>query len=133
MLKINIKDAERLGEAMQAFQGEVEPTINDVLHNQGGQLIQDSIRRLIPVSGITWKGKKSPAKSAKSLKGVNENLAVTVKTTKDYGYLYFPNDGTNTRRHIGNQQFFERGGEAVQDEIVDRCISQLTKKFEKGV
>lgn len=127
MLKINFSEVEKLQAAIKSYQDEVEPAINDVLHNEGGGLIQDSIRKLIPVSGKRWKGKAPAAKSSKSLESVNANLAVTVKTTKKYQYLYFPNDGTNTRRHAGEQYFFEKGGEAVKDEIIDRCISKLTK------
>lgn len=127
---MDVSALEKLQNAMKEYQGDVETSINDVLHNQGGELIQDSIRRLIPVSGRTWKGKASAAKSSNSLTNINENLAVTVTTTKKYQYLYFPDDGTNTRRHVGNQQFFKRGGEAVQDEIIERCISQLINNFE---
>lgn len=133
MMKIDIASVDKLQEAMKAYQGEVEPTINEVLHNQGGELISESVRRLIPVSGKHWRGKAPAAKSGKSLQNVNENLAVTVKNSKRYGYLYFPNDGSNTRRHVGNQQFFEKGGEAVRDEIIERCITALTNKFEEGV
>lgn len=132
MLKIEVTQVEKLQEAMKGFQGDVEPSINDVLHNQGGGLIQDSIRRLIPVSGKTWKGKAPAAKSSNSLRNINANLAVTVTTAKRYQYLYFPDSGTNTRRHVGNQRFFEKGGEAVKDEIIERCISKLTDNFNKG-
>lgn len=128
--KINVATFAELQEAMKNYEGNVEEIINDVLHNQAGELIQTSIQRLIPVSGKTWKGKAGAAKTSKSLTSVNTNLAVTVKTTKKYQYLYFPNDGTTTRRHVGNQQFFERGGEAVQNEIIDRCIVKLTTNFE---
>lgn len=128
-LDINITDFDRLQKAMKDFQDNAETTINDVLHNQAGLLIQDSVRRLIPVSGKTWKGKKGAAKTSNSLKSVNGNLEVTVKSTKRYQYLYFPDDGTNTRRHVGNQQFFRKGGEAVKDEIIERCINKLINNF----
>lgn len=130
MLRVDVTQVEKLQKAMKDFQGEVEPTINDVLHNQGGGLIQESIQRIIPVSGKTWNGKAPAAKSSKSLQSINANLAVTVTTTKKYQYLYFPDDGTNTRRHVGDQRFFEKGGEAVKDEIIERCISKLTNNFE---
>lgn len=130
MLKINIEQTDELLKAMKEYQGDVETSINDILHNQAGGLIQDSIRRLMPVSGKLWLGKARAAKSANSLRNVNENLAVTVTTQKKYQYLYFPDDGTNTRRHVGNQRFFERGGDAVKDEIIERCIGKLTNIFE---
>lgn len=129
--KIEVADVEKLQSAMESYQGNVEETINDVLHNQGGALIQESIQRLIPVSGKSWKGKAPAAKTSNSLQSINTNLAVTVTTTKKYQYLYFPDDGASTRRHVGNKRFFEKGGEAVKDEIIERCISRLTNNFEK--
>lgn len=132
-LRVNAEEVEKLEEAMKAYQGNVEAAINEVLHNDGAELIQDSIRRLIPVSGKTWRGKAPAAKAGKSLQSINENLAVTITTTKKYQYLYFPNDGTSTRRHVGQKYFFEKGGEAVKDEIIERCISKLTNNFENEV
>jgi len=130
MFKINILGIEELQKAMQEYAGNVEETITDVLHNDGAVLIQDSIRRIIPESGITWQGKRAAAKGAKSLRSDNnENLSVTVRTTKNYQYLYFPDDGSNTKNHFGNQQFFARGAEAVTNEIVNRCIARLTEDF----
>ena len=106
-LELEIKDFERLQTAMKEFQGDTEETINDVLHNEASPLIQESIKNLIPVSGRKWKGKTPPAKTSKSLTDEKGNLAITVKTTKKYQYLYFPDDGTNTERHAGNKQFFK--------------------------
>ncbi len=127
--RVNLADFDKMQNALKEFEGNAEEAINDVLHNYGGQTISDSVQRLMPVSGANWRGKPLPAKTAKSLRSVNGNLAVTVTTTKKYQYLYFPDDGTNTRRHIGNQRFFERGGEAVKDDIIERCIVNLTKKI----
>jgi len=131
--ELNAASFERLHKALEQYQGNTEEAINDVLHNQAGPLAQDSIRRLIPVSGKTWKGKKPGAKKGNSLQNINGNLSVTITTPKNYQYLYFPDDGTNTRRHVGNQQFFRRGGEAVMDEVIDRCVNRLITEFEKGV
>lgn len=130
---VSIADAERLQKAMQEFEGNVEDTINEVLHNEGGQMLADSIKNLMPQSGKKWKGKKAPAKTSNSLMYVDGNLSVTVKSKSAYNYLYFPDDGTNTRRHIGNQQFFLRGAESASSDIVDRCVAKLINNFEKGV
>lgn len=129
--KIDMSDVERLHQAMVEFQGNTEKEINDVLHNEANPLIQKSVQNLIPVSGRKWKGKKPPAKSSNSLEEIKENLTAGVKNAKAYGYLYFPDDGTNTRRHVGNQQFFRAGGEAVQDEVVERCVNRLVTKMEE--
>lgn len=131
-MSLNAEDFERLQKVLENFPGNSEEAINEVLHGEGGTLIQESIRRLIPESGKTWKGKAAPARSGKSLMLVPGNLSVTTKNTKRYQYLYFPNDGTNTRRHAGNQQFFPRGVEDVEREVVDRCIDNIINKFKEG-
>lgn len=123
----------RLEEAMKDFIGDTETTINDVLHNEGGQLIHDEIKRLMPMSGKRWKGKKPPAKTSKSLEIVGGNLSVTVSAKKAYQYLYFPDDGSNTRNHAGNQQFFLNGGENQKEEILNRCINRLVSGFEDAI
>lgn len=129
MFKIDVSGIEELENAIKEYQGDAEKIINDILHNEAGQLIQREIYRLMPVSGAKWAGKKGAAKTSKSLKNVNGNLAVTVTTTGNYQYLYFPNDGTNTRRHVGNKQFFAEGAENVTNEIVERCIARLSEEI----
>ena len=131
-LDINISEIEKLAQAIQNYPGNAEEIINAVLHNEGGQLIQEAIQPHIPQSGKTWRGKKAPARTGNSLRSTNENLAVWVRSTKSYQYLYFPDDGTNTYRHVGNQQFFLRGAEAVKDEVIDRCVGRLIQFFDKG-
>lgn len=132
LLKLDFSGVDTLQKAMRAYQGDTEKVINDVLHNEAGELIHDAVKRLIPVSGKEWRGKKPAAAKSNSLMIVGENLSVTVKTRPVYNYLYFPDDGTNTRRHVGNQQFFQRGGEEQTEEIVNRCIKKLVNGFENA-
>lgn len=131
-LNINVQEFARLEQALRNFPGNAEEAINAVLHNEGGLLIQEAIQPLIPQSGKSWRGKRAPARTGNSLRSTNENLAVWVRSTKRYQYLYFPDDGTNTRRHVGNQQFFFRGAESVKSEVIDRCVGRLIQTFEKG-
>ena len=129
---IDTEDFERLQEALKNFKGDSEQAINEVLHGEGSTLIEKQIRLLIPESGKTWKGKGAPAKSGNSLRAENSNLAVTTKSTKKYGYLYFPDNGSNTRRHAGNQHFFLEGAENASGDIIDLCIENIIHKFEEG-
>lgn len=131
-LDLEAKEFEQLTTAIKNFPGDAEKAINEVLHNDASQLLQDSIKNLIPVSGRQWKGKRAPASAAKSLTDKKENLAITVKTTKNYHYLYFPDDGSNTKNHRGNQQFFHRGGESQKSEIIGRCIARLVENMENN-
>ena len=123
---INCEDFDELQNAMREYQGNTENAINDVLHNYAGNRAQEDIYRLMPVS---TKKKGKHAKNSKSLSNVTGNLSVTITAKGKWHYLYFPDDGTNTRRHIGNQQFFAHGGEAAQDDIVARCVERLTNEF----
>lgn len=128
--EMDAKEIERLHKAIRNFPGVAEDAINDVFHRDAPYLVSEEIWRLMPVSGRKWRGKAPAAKGAKSLTDETANLSFTVKTTGKYHYLYFPDDGSNTRRHVGNQQFFQRGGEMRQSEIADRCITRITKNFE---
>lgn len=132
--ELNIADVVRLENALKAYKGDAEKALNDVLHNQADELIQDEIRLLMPASNRkAWKGKKAPAKTSKSLKEIEGNLSVTETTTNSYHYLYFPDDGTNTQKHVGNQQFFLRGAENKKEEIIDLCVGRLVNSFENAI
>ena len=128
---LDVSGVERLQKAMLNCQGRaVETTINSILHDDGETLISEAVYRLMPRSD---KKAGRHAKVSKSLTSDKENLSVTIAARGKWHYLYFPDDGTNTRRHVGNQQFFRRGAESVQDEIVDRCVNRLVNQFEEGM
>lgn len=99
--------------------------INDVLHNEGAEVIQNKIESILPVSGRTWKNKKKPASTAKPFEHKDELLAVTTISRGYYHYLYFPDDGENTKRHAGNQRFMQRGAENSEDKIIEICLGKL--------
>lgn len=135
--EMDSKEIERLFNAIRNFPGNAEKSINEIFHNDAPPLVSEEIKRLMPVSGRMWKGKAPAAKTAKSSvterKDEMKNLTFAVGTTGKYHYLYFPDDGSNTRNHVGNQQFFQRGGENKQTEIVDRCITQIVTDFENSI
>ena len=127
---MDYSEIDSLTTAMQQYGEGALREINDVLHGEGGEKIKEAIQLLIPASGRTWKGKKAPASVANSLQQVNnEQLAVTIKSRSAYNYLYFPDDGSNTVRHAGNQQFFYKGAEQSAAEVVELCLGKLTEDF----
>lgn len=128
--ELDVSQHERLQRAMQEYGNQAGRTVDDVLHNEGGKLIQEEIMRLLPESGRTWKGKRTAAKRAQPFTQKNESLAVTIKTKSPYHYLYFPDDGSNTKRHRGEQQFMYRGAENQTNRIMDLCINRLIEKWE---
>jgi hypothetical protein len=129
--KLDAKSFEKLQQAMANYSGLAGKVVNEVLHNEGGKLIADEIMRLLPESHRTWKGKKAAAKQADPFVQENGTLSVTIRTEPAYHYLYFPDDGSNTKNHNKQQyHFMQRGGENKQAEIINRCIARLTEEFE---
>ena len=123
---ISPEEFDRMTEAVKSFPGDAEQVINDTLHGYGADLISERIKRFMPRSD---KKKGAHAVDGNSLRHTDTNLATTVRAAKKHQYLYFPDDGTNTRRHVGNQQFFRRGAEDASGEIVDTIVEKLTEKF----
>ena len=124
---------EKMLDIMEKFsdKARTERVINEYLHEKGGEIIRDNIQKILPVSGRTWRGKKLAASQTNPFLIKKENLAVVVKTKGTYNYLYFPDDGTNTEHHAGNQQFMFRGATDSQDRIVNEVIDELVKRLEE--
>lgn len=128
-------DAEQIGDLqvrVAAYGDGAEDAVNDVLHREAGPIIYEEINPLIHPSGRTFRGHTSSATRARWPRYVtDENLAVTVGTTSKWRYLYFPDDGGNTKRHAGGQHFFLRGATAAVPEVLKRCLAALTQEWEQ--
>lgn len=127
IMALDAKDLETLGSSIKAYGEGAEDVINSVLHDFGGTRIKEEIQQLLPESGRNWKGKKAAAKRTDPFITIGSNLSIIVSTKSGYGYLYFPDDGSNTENHIGNQQFMRRGAENATDSIIERCLAELVK------
>ena len=125
-IKMEYREVEELQKVLDEFGGSSLRVINDVLHGEAGDLIAEKAQRLLPASGRKWRKKKTAAgKTMPFQKDTVEMLSVTVKSKTGYQYLYFPDDGSNTRRHAGNQQFMRRGAERATEDIIDLCLGRL--------
>lgn len=105
--------------------------IDKVLRSEGAEEIKKQIARLLPSSGRHWKGKAPAASSAMPGKFDQDNgeLSVTIAARGKYHYLYFPDDGSNTRKHAGNKQFMLHGAEAAAPKVVEMCVGKLAEAF----
>lgn len=132
--ELDEKQFDTLQRAMQNYGDQAGRAVDDVLHNEGGKLINDEIMRLLPASGRKWRGKKTAAKRTQPFTQDNGSLSVTIRTKSAYNYLYFPDDGTNTKHHIGYKgkprEFMMHGAENQTSEIIDRCITRLIRTWE---
>lgn len=129
--KIEAGEFDGLQKLIGEYGDKGEKVINDVLHAEGAKEIKDRITPLIPRSGRKWKGKGAAAASVMpgKFQQDNELLSVTVAARNKYHYLYFPDDGSNTKSHVGNQQFMSRGAEAASQRIIEICTGKLTEDF----
>lgn len=124
--EIDDKEIERLYEQIKKYPSDAEKKITNYLHASGYQRMSQAIQNAIPVS----KRKKKHAKDAKALMDRNRttNLSVTIGTRNKYHYLYFPDDGSTTVHHAGNQKFFQKGVEEEETSVINEMLDLL--KFE---
>ena len=132
--RLDVSEMDKLQDAINRSTQQAGPVIDAVLRNEGAQKIKKNIAMILPSSGRNWKGKGAPASAAMPahFKQENGTLSVTIVARDKYHYLYFPDDGSNTKRHAGNQQFMRRGAEAASASIVDMCVGRLIDNFEGG-
>ena len=125
-------DFERLLESMQRFGEGASEVINTVIHDSGDEIYRE-IDPLIHPSGRTFRGHTSSAQGSHWQRyDTSESMAITVSTTASRRYLYFPDDGSNTKRHYGNQQFMLRGAEAAAPVILEKGEQALLAEFERS-
>ena len=129
-MTLDTSNLDALGERIRAYPGDAEKVVNRVMHEEVGPIAYPEINAFIKPSGRKFKGHAKSAKdSAWPRYDTDENLSVTVGTKAKWRYLYFPDDGTNTYKHAGNQRFFERGGENAMPRIVDALESALIEEW----
>lgn len=115
--------------SMRKFGEGAADIVSDVIHSSGDE-IKREIDDLIHPSGRTFKGHTSSAKGASWQRyDTSEALAITVAATSSRRYLYFPDDGSSTERHYGDQQFMRRGAEAAAPRILEQGEDALIQAF----
>lgn len=128
---IDYHEVDSLWQMMEAFGVGSGQIVDKVLANEGREEIEKRIARLIPRSGRKWK--KKPQAAASAMPASFAHFAgqgyVEIVGRGKYGYLYFPDDGSNTRKHAGNQQFMRRGAEAASDRVIEMCVGKLLENF----
>lgn len=132
-LSIEYNDIVALEQVFLSFGDKATKVVNDVLHSSAIPIVENNIQMLLPSSGRKWKGKKAAASSTNPLRSDTGNLLeVIIRSKKEYNYLYFPDDGTNTDHHRGNQHFMQSGADNSMNRIVDLCTANLVENFNKG-
>ena len=124
-LEDNFADIEKF---LNNYPDEANEVVNDVLRKEAPYIFERKIKAFMPVSD---KEKGTHAKHSKSIKSVNDILEVKMRTEREYGYLYFPDDGSTTVKHRGNKQFFFRGVSSEADTVSMIILNRLIKKFNK--
>ena len=122
---LDLKGIDVLGQYLESKDEEALRAIQSVLDEEAPELIKEQIQRLLPASGRKWRRKKKAASLAQPFTHETNMLSLTVKSKGGYHYLYFPDDGSNTKRHYGGQNFMERGAEAAVPDIIDRVLGRL--------
>lgn len=131
---INANELDKIESLFNDFPGTARVAINEVLHSDlAFEIATNNIQPLLPSSGRHWKGKGAAAASTQPFrKGPNELLTLIVRSKPKYHYLYFPDDGSYTEYHMGNQHFMQHGAEKSLGAIADLCAANVINEFNKG-
>ena len=120
--ELDQSDLDSVLDAIEAFSGNVENTINDYFEKKGAVQVNRSIVNLIPVSRAK---KKKHAKSSNPLTNKIFNLGFTVKSKPAFNYLFFPDQGEGTSDGNDPLNFMENGLNAEYDNIIDGILKSL--------
>lgn len=133
-VSINYDDLSDLQSIIEVFGNDALKVVNNVLHdNASADIAIKSIEELIPSSGRNWKGKKAAASTTHPLKSdKKELLTLIIHSEPNYNYLYFPDDGSNTEKHQGDQHFMQKGADNALNDIANLCAESIIKFFNTG-
>jgi len=132
MFALEGEEFDQLVSAMSEYGEGASDIVSEVIHDSG-DIIYQEIDPLIHPSGRTFKGHSSGAQGSHWQRyDTGEPLAITVAANASRRYLYFPDDGSNTTRHYGNQQFMLRGAEAAAPTILQKGVDALIESFERS-
>lgn len=130
MFEIDASAIDALHDQMKRYGSNASKVIESALRTDGYDTVNKSIISLLPESGRMWPSRRTaPASSTDPFEEIDELLGFTIKSTKEYNYLYFPDDGSNTVHHRGGQQFMKRGADAVMNDLVEMIETKLIESF----
>lgn len=131
---IDYQELDKIENLFNEFPDTAKAAVNNILHSDiAVDMVEDNIQPLLPSSGRHWKGKGAAAASTQPFrKGPNELLTLIVRSKTKYNYLYFPDDGSNTVHHMGNQHFMQHGAENSLGAIADLCAANIINEFNQG-
>lgn len=131
--KVDFHEAWEIETAIEMYGEGSGQVIDRILHGKGADLIKRAIVGHIHPSGRRWPGKtasiaQNPGRSGR-LSQDDAPMQVTIAARGSLRYLYFPDDGTDTVNHAGDQQFMRLGAEDEEQNIIDMCMDALFEKF----
>lgn len=131
-VRVDYDGFEQLAERIGQFGSGAGRAIQGVYNDFAAGEIKENALPLVHPSGRTFKGHRSGARAAGPERVFTQQvdgLTLVVRTNRPFGYLYFPDDGSNTKRHAGQQHFMQRGLDASTESIIERCLAALTEDF----
>ena len=133
-MHVNVYGLEDLSNKIDAYGEGAHAVVQKYLLDEGWRVIGDSILDdpKWPVSGRRWKGKSRSILDAYDFTREFGPGQVTVSAAGKWSYYYFPDDGSNTRKHAGQKHFFDSGLETAKPTLIDGILSALAKAFNEA-
>lgn len=127
------EDLERIQQSIINFEGDAEEVINTYLKKTTSKILKKSIINLVPVSKEKYPSQqgKNHAKMNNPFTSTVSNLTLTIKTKKEFNYLYFPQMGEGTSKGKLANDFMEKGIEAEYDNVINGMLEKLQNRMEE--
>lgn len=129
--EIDYSEIVQLEQKMARLPNVMERVVNDTIHNDGIEIVNEEINKFLPVSNRN----KKHAKTSKWSKSEKSNLEFTIKSKGgsankkgSFGYLVFPNEGRGPLNKV-EQRFMEKGLVEATPRILEKLNRRIDEKL----
>lgn len=130
--EVDLVDMDRLTEAMKKIPDHSERVINQTLQTKVEKTADTEIITKMPLSEMKKRLKgHTHAKESKSLSTKHENLGFTIRPTKKFDYLKYPDLAIGTSWNNAPQEFMRKGMEQKVPAITEVLQQALDEEIRK--
>ncbi|MBP1045270.1 hypothetical protein I6N96_03200 [Enterococcus sp. BWM-S5] len=129
---VDLVDMDRLTEAMKKIPDHSERVINQTLQTKVEKTADTEIITKMPLSEMKKRLKgHAHAKESRSLNTKHENLGFTIRPTKKFNYLKYPDLAIGTSWNNEPQEFMRKGMEQKVPAITEVLQQALDEEISK--
>lgn len=129
---LKIRGMDQLLSKLEKIPDESEAVINQTLKNESGKTAVDSIDSITPVSKKALsRTHPKHAKGSNAYRVTYGNLGFTIRPTKNFNYIKFPDLGIGTSADSSPKRFMRNGLDRSVPKIEQQLLSAVEKTIMK--